>query len=645
MSRNQKATVLASGFYVLAFAFFLWGAMVSQETRVTGTIGKRPIDIPVYLQNEPEYAGLKNTKVYPGWGGGRLILWGLLGLGSGVTGLVLSNERRAELAKEKIKYKVECYELDQQARLDAAYRVSLDKQMKERTGEAALTVLEDKLEAEVDANREINGWYAPEQPEPPRQLPTPNLKQNQPIAPLDTSPEDLKAQLEALAAAARDRLNASEGDRPESNRPDSTAADGSYQLYQERGHAIMDSMIHLKMSILNVAPTGAGKTHTMDKYLSGVQTNYPQAEILVIAQKNDPFVGLADKGCVKLFDPFKPEVALQYLDRVYAKMQERLNVPKRDRVKFDLMPIRLVLDDWYATYQVLKIDTALWRTIAIKLSSIITLGREVNVCLYIATQSYILAALGLAEDSNIRSNLAIICQGFIRIINGCKQGDFGVLKGIIKNDYIVPGRDDKERLASEIQYLESLSRLHQVPVWFSAIGEPTLALAPRITIALDGLKNDYIPSTDVVIVDRNSGEDLPNFTQEQIKNFREALQKSQAAESPSKPESDGSSGANSCNHSNVISNEGESNAVSNTQKWEDEKWYRWLPSKAEVLQIMEDLGADYNFAYLIRNKLKKTEAAYNRKARGAIVQMLLDLQRFDLIEKFEIDPQQYPYLD
>jgi len=75
-------------------------------------------------------------------------------------------------------------------------------------------------------------------------------------------------------------------------------------------------------------------------------------------------------------------------------------------------------------------------------------------------------------------------------------------------------------------------------------------------------------------------------------------------------------------------------------------WYKWLPSKAEVLLMMEDLDAGFcNFTYLVKHKLKKTEAFYNRKAKGAIVRLLLDSNRTDLMQKFQIDPAQFPFLD
>jgi hypothetical protein len=649
MSRNQKATTLASAFYVLAFAFFLWGAMVSQETRVSGTIRKRQIDIPVYLQNEPEYVGLKNTKVYPGWGGGRLLLWGVLGLGSALTGLVLSNERRAELAKERIKYKVECHELDQQARLDAAYRVSLDKQMKERTGEAALTVLEDKLEAEVDANREINGWYAPEKPEPPRQLPAPQLR-NEPIAPPPNSPEALKAELEALAAAAREKFNKPENecDRPDSDRTMSNTADTRYKLYQDRGQKIMRSLAALKMSILSAAPTGAGKTHTLYRWLGDLQALYPQNEVYVIAHKRDSFLGLLEQGRVDLFNDLNPEISLRYLDKVYAQMCERLNEPESDRAKFKNLPIRLILDDWFASYGVLKLDPALWNQVKVKIGAIITKGREANVCLYIATQSFNLEAIGL-QDSNIRGNLAITCQGLVTEVLDeygelVEQGNYETLQLIIGNKFIVSSREDRERLNAELEELVALSRLHQVPAMFSAVGKNTLGLAPYYEKPIAG---EDSAATNVAILDRNVDELTPDELREKAMrwelewNLRDSPNHSSLF--PSSAQNDDSTRVSESDEPSDTESDEENGEVVGNSNWETNNWYKWLPSKAEVLKLLEETDANYyTLAYIVRSKLKKTDAEYNRKAKSAIVQMILDLDRIDLIEKYQINPKDYP---
>jgi hypothetical protein len=667
MSRNQKATVLASAFYVLAFAFFIWGAMVSQETRVTGTIAKRQVDIPIYLQSEPEYVGLKNTKVYQGWGVGRLLLWGVLGVGSALTGLALSTERRAELVKERIKFKAECRETDQQAKLDSAYRLSLDHQMKERTGETVLALHEDRLVAEADATRELNGWEAPEQPKPPHPLPPPQLRNLESTAENGRSPEELlKAELEALTAAARDRLAKQESDRPDSDRPDSdrpdsdrpdsTVPDTRFQLYQERGEKIKRSLASLKMSILSAAPTGAGKTHLLYQWLSDLRALYPQNEVYVIAHKYDSFLGLLEAGKVAIFDDLLPQKALKYLDKVYDIMKERLGKKENERKQFEFMPVRLVLDDWFASYGVLKLDPALWNIVKTKIGAIITKGREANVCLYIATQSFNLEALGM-QDSNIRGNLAITCQGLVtEKLNEwgelVEQGNYETLQLLIANKFIVASKQDRERLNAELDELVALSRLHQVPAIFSAVGKPTLGLVPYYERPVgDEGKDDNLGSTNVAILDRNpddSSDDLPQITDEQARRWAMEFDlRSSNSEAQTQSEQPGESAQNN-DRMGVSDFE---QAQTHSEQPESEQpiapelvdWYRWLPTKEEVIKLLENNDANlYNFPSFVRSKLKKSETSYNRKTKNAIVKLLITLKRFDLIDKYQIDPSKYP---
>lgn len=646
MSRNQKATTLVSGFYVLGLGLFVWGAMLQPETRISGTIGKRKVDIPVYLQSEPAYADLKNTKVSAGWGGGRLLLW-VVGASSGIIGLVLSSERRSELEKEQILYESECIELDEQAKLDRAYRLSLDKAKKERTGKAAIALHEDATVAELDSLREANGWVAPPLPEAKEPLLPPQLKN------VPESVTDYKTQLEELVAAARARLT-KEGadDSEECDRP-SIAADTRYQLYQDRGEKIMRSLVALKMSILSAAPTGAGKTHTLYRWLGDLQALYPQNECYVIAHKRDSFLGLLEQNRVKLFDDLNPEASLVFLDKVYEEMKRRLGKPENERKKFEKLPIRLILDDWFASYGVIKLNGPLWNEVRVKLGAIITKGREANVCLYIATQSFNLEAIGI-QDSNIRGNLAITCQGLVTeklddYGDLVEQGNYESIQLLIDNKFIVSSRVDRERLNAELEELIALSRLHQVPAMFSAVGNNTLALAPYYEKPISG--DDSI-STNVAVVDKEelrSGVDLwEEFQKEMLKRQQQKTDRDgelPLSDYPQNTTSNGWNDAKSSNTSGNTSNQYQDSDNGNIENWELQNWYKWLPNKEEVIKLIESLEPIYNLAYVVKNRLKKTEGFYNRRAKAAIVRLLLDTEREDLIKKLDIDPTLYPFLD
>lgn len=646
-TRNQKATVLTLGLDILAVALLLWGALIQPETRISGTIGTSKIDIPAWMQNEPEYhQKIKNAKVDQGWGGARLLMWGLalfpLGLGVALTG-----ERRGELDDERKVYDRAQLEKEQLGKVQTAYNVGLAAALLQKTGEAKIAVHEESLVEEVQGIYEANGWYAPE---PVKAIEPPILKEPEAptINPFEgmKTPEQYAAELAAAKDGALDRLKA-DGDQ----NPGDGVPDDRVKFYQAKGKKLITSLARLRMSILSAAPTGAGKSTTMDQWLAEQKLLFPQGENYVIAQKNDSFMGLAEQGRVTQFNAFSAEASFKFLDVVYAEMKRRLAEPKADRAKYDFIPVRLILDDWHATYTALKLDPNLCRIVTTKLGQIITLGREANVCLYIATQSYNLVTLGLVEDSGIRSNLAITCQGLVKQTvdesgEMAEQGDYTVLQQLIKNQFIIPSNADRERLMAELNELIELSMKHQVPATFSAIGTASLGLMPYYEI---GASENNSTSTNVAVIDRKDDE----LTPEQIENQRlrwelewnlDASSNHISQPEDVSPNNDSTGVSGSGEVIDTGSSEENDTSVGN-KNWETNSWYKWLPSKADVLKLLEDTDANfYTLAYIVRSKLKKTDAEYNRKAKSAIVQMLLDLDRIDLIEKYQINPKDYPLL-
>lgn len=633
MSRNQKATILTSGMYALALVMLGWGCVIPQDTRIAGLANNKRVDIPVWLQDQ--YPPIEKAKVKQGWGGARLLVWGI-GLTAGVIGVTLSNERRAELERERVAYEIESEEAEAQRRTDMAYNVSIKRAMLQRTGEARMALHEDSLLDELDTIRQANGWFAP----PVLKAPIAPV-----IAPAGTGPASIDAmktpaeyaaEIEAAKAGAVDRLETS------------GANTERVKYFQDRGESIMASLATLRMSILNAAPTGAGKTHTLNRWLGDYMRLFPRGEAYVIARKNDSFLGLREARRVSLFDSFSPEVALINLDTVYSEMQKRLKSSESQRRQYDDRPLRLILDDWYSTYIALRLDSGLWTQVRTKLSDIVTLGREVNVCLFICTQSYILESLGLVEDSNIRSNLAIICQGFVKITDGRKQGDFSVLQGIIKNNYIVPAKEDKERLSTEMREIIELSKREQVPALFSAIDEPTLALAPRIQIAAtmvaDRPAEDFYSQPKEAIdtptfIDPN--EEKTRLEDEKIARELRELRARFEEEEPSDDLVNQSPGSAQDDDSKGVT--GDDEVVNQSDiGYSGEEWVKWLPSPDAIIKLLEDTDAKmYSFSNIVRSKLKKTDGEYNRKTKFLIVQLLLDRSRLDLIEKYEIDPKKY----
>lgn len=467
MSRNQKATVLMSGMYAAAVVSGLIGGLMPSETRITGTIKSRTVNIPIWLQKEPEYAKLEGAKVSGGWMGGKIFMF-VVGAGLAGVGLVLSSERQKELEKEAIEEAIALKLFEETAKLNAAAQATLTQQILTVQGQAKFSIAESQIIDDFNAIRESNGW-----------LPPPTVVAA--IAPTSAIASPVIDQLPPLRSPAEYAAEAKSGLKEKLAEPVKIGDEAAIASYRENAVKFLNSLASLQQSILSAAPTGAGKTHTMEKWLGDLFTRSPAADVWVIAQKNDDFCGLTKQGKVALFDPFDVETSLENLNKVYAILDERRYANQSERVKFRSQPVRLILDDWFATYQALRLNQKIWGTIALKLSAIITLGREFNVCLYICTQSYNLISLGLAEDSNIRANLAITCQGFVSIDSeGRRQGDYTVIQQLIKNDYIVPNQEDKQRLAGEVKVLIKASEVGQTPIIFSAIGEPMLGLMPHI---------------------------------------------------------------------------------------------------------------------------------------------------------------------
>jgi len=629
MSRNQKATLMTSGFYGLALILGLWGAILQPETRITGTIDSKLIDIPVWQQKDPKYQKIKDAKVTQGWGGLRLLVWAV-GAAAGITGVTLSAERRSELERERIEYERNCREADTQADIQASYNLSLQRAKLQKQGEAQMALFEDSLVEEVDDIRAANGWFAPE-PEPkPAIAPAAPILQNTAFAGMKT-PEQYQAEIEAAAEGAKSRLR-------EDGINGAEVPDDRKKFYQDNGDKIMRSLAALRMSILSAAPTGGGKTHTLYRWLGDLQTLYPQAEVYVIAHKRDSFLGLLDQGRVTIFDDLNPEPSMAYLDKVYSEMKRRLNTPESDRKKFEKLPIRLILDDWFASFGVLRLYPAIWNIIKTKIAAIITKGREANVCVYIATQSFNLDALGI-QDSNIRGNLAISCQGLVTEqidVNGdlVEQGNYESLQLLINNSYIVASKLDRDRLNTELEELVKLSRLHQLPAIFSAVGKPVLALAPY-----------YQKPTNTPVADSKEDEEIAR----ELRQLKAHFETIEPSDTQSQSRSEIPTGNTPNNDSidipasEIPQSESEIPETESQLNPELEGWYKWLPSKAEVIKLLEDTdGGIYNFTSFIRAKLKKTETEYHKKSKNAVVELLLTLERFDLITKYKIDTTKYP---
>lgn len=251
---------------------------------------------------------------------------------------------------------------------------------------------------------------------------------------------------------------------------------------QDKGQRLLQRLRKSDMSILVVGSTGAGKSHTLSAYLEFLYQDFPDADVWVISRKNDSFCGLREAGRVIRFNSLDPVEALEKLREVHTIFQERTEVLEEDRPK--LSTIRLILEDWSSICLILKKNKVIWNEVQIILSDIVTVGRDLNVALFILAQSAILESLGLVGDANLRTCLAIVAQGLESINNkGEKQGDYNLVQLILKNAFIIPSDEARRVLTNELSDLITQSRKVKQPVFLCTGGEAFVGLLPKITKA------------------------------------------------------------------------------------------------------------------------------------------------------------------
>lgn len=241
----------------------------------------------------------------------------------------------------------------------------------------------------------------------------------------------------------------------------------------------LDEIVVTDISTVFASATGTGKSVSEAYILDRLFARYPNLEAWVIAQKNDSFSGLREKHRTALFDPVEPLASFGAIDNAYNVFNQRRQMPESARSSFKSNPVRLILSDWHSIWDTVKDEKWYKSNYAKKLSTLVTVGREMNVCLLVDTQSYNVASLGITEDANIRSNLNILCQGYSWVDEeGRQRGDWNMITNLLKNRYLVPTGSD--RLLEELEQLKKQSSEQKTPVIFSSIGLK-LQLLPNLT--------------------------------------------------------------------------------------------------------------------------------------------------------------------
>lgn len=249
---------------------------------------------------------------------------------------------------------------------------------------------------------------------------------------------------------------------------------------------MLDEIVSSKRSTVAAAPSGTGKSVSRAYVLSQFNQKFPDGEVYVISQKNDSFQGLREAGRLKVFDIMNPAAAFEQLRTVFDVFDTRRKALEGDRAAFDSKPVRLLIDDWHSIYDSIKGTEFYKKELKQLLSTIVTVGREMNVCLWIDTQSYNLASLGLAEDANIRLSLNITCQGYSFVdAEGMLQGDYAMISNLLNNRYLIS--EGGEALKAQYEQLKAQSQAQKTPVIFTSVGRPRLALLPDLRAYKPGL--------------------------------------------------------------------------------------------------------------------------------------------------------------
>lgn len=306
----------------------------------------------------------------------------------------------------------------------------------------------------------------------------------------------------ALTGQSLDEINDPsdkvEGENVEVIAPTNASSD-QFSEYRRIGQSIIKSMVVSDKSLLIASGTGTGKSTTEQNYLQQFVTRYPKTEVYALLNKNDDLYGVRRDRCVV----FAPEALLEMptdkesrielikqilapLYTVYGIFLIRKQKPAAERKRLkESHPIRLVLGDWYGTYQ--EIQARLTKDelqgVLSMIRQIITIGRDMGVGLVVDTQSANLDSLGLANDASIRQSLDIFSQGFIYYEEDEEKGELQTIRLMFGNKSIC-SPEDREFIALAYNFLADAIKGGKLktPIIFTSVGSrPRLGIVPNLS--------------------------------------------------------------------------------------------------------------------------------------------------------------------
>ncbi|BBD63349.1 hypothetical protein NIES2109_61990 (plasmid) [Nostoc sp. HK-01] len=189
---------------------------------------------------------------------------------------------------------------------------------------------------------------------------------------------------------------------------------------------------------------GTGKSTITREYIRQVSLNCPNADIRVLAVKNDSFCGLREAGRVTRFiGDAAIANAKQFFLAVRDVYRSRLELESLEERK-KLKPFVVILDDWLtisAKLNKIKPEN-LGFDFGEILFDILIIGREYNMKFFVNLHSLNLKAIGIKEmDQNTRKILRLLLLGNRYRQDGREIDAYGVIEQAIMGNQVITHED------------------------------------------------------------------------------------------------------------------------------------------------------------------------------------------------------------
>ncbi|MBW4565835.1 MAG: ATP-binding protein [Mojavia pulchra JT2-VF2] len=226
---------------------------------------------------------------------------------------------------------------------------------------------------------------------------------------------------------------------------------------------------------------GTGKSTITREYIRQVEANCPDADIRVLAVKNDSFNGLRERGKVTRFVGENAiDNARTFFLGVQTEYNKRLEVTEDGR--YCLPPIVIILDDWLTIAA--KLNKVKPEDLGFDfgqiLFDVLIVGREYNMKFFVNLHSLNLKAIGIQElDQNTRKVLRLLLLGNRYRKDGREIDAYGVIEQAIMGNQVITHTKDKELVRAQYSELKAQSRSQYQPVMFAFVGGYYLGLVPK----------------------------------------------------------------------------------------------------------------------------------------------------------------------